>query len=41
MHLKPLRSFWKKFVEQMHKGNIDSAIKLITNNMQNGILPLT
>ena len=25
----------------MQKGNVDSAIKLITNNMQNGILPLT
>ena len=31
----------KKFVEQMEKGNVDSTIKLITNNMQNGILPLT
>ena len=25
----------------MRKGNVDSAVKLITNNMQNGILPLT
>ena len=25
----------------MQKGNVDSAIKLITNNMQKGILPLT
>ena len=25
----------------MQKGNVDSAIKLITNNMQNGILTLT
>ena len=25
----------------MQKGNVDSAIKLITNNMQNEILPLT
>ena len=31
----------KKLVEQMEKGNVDSAIKLITTNMQNGILPLT
>ena len=31
----------KKFVEQMQKGNVDSAINIITNNMQNGILPLT
>ena len=30
----------KKFVEQMQKGNINCAIKIITNNMQNGILPL-
>ena len=38
MHLKP--SFSKKFVEQMQKDNVDSAIKLITNNTQNGMLPL-
>ena len=25
----------------MQKDNVDSAIKLATNNMQNGILPLT
>ena len=25
----------------MQKGNVDNAIKLITNNMQNVILPLT
>ena len=31
----------KKFVEQMEKGNVGSAIKLATNNMRNGILPLT
>ena len=31
----------KYFVQKMQKGNVDSAIKLITNNMQNGILPLT
>ena len=31
----------KKFVEQMQKGDFDSAIKLITNNMQIGILPHT
>ena len=40
MHLKPLQ-FSKKFLEQMQKSNVDSAITLITNNMQNGILPLT
>ena len=38
---KTIAQLSKKFVEQMQKGNIDSAIKLITNNMQNGILPLT
>ena len=27
----------KKYVEQMQKGNVGSAIKLITNNMQNEI----
>ena len=31
----------KFFLEQMQKGNVDNAIKLITNNMQNVILPLT
>ena len=31
----------KKFVKQMQKGNVDSAIRLITNNIQNGILTLT
>ena len=28
-------------MEQMQKGDFDSAIKLITNNMQIGILPQT
>ena len=31
----------KKFVEQMQKGNVDSAIKLITNKMEKGIIPQT
>ena len=38
---KTIAQLSKKFVEQMQKGNVDSAIKLITSNMQNGILPLT
>ena len=38
---KTIAQLSKNFVEQMQKGNVDSAIKLITNNMQNGILPLT
>ena len=38
---KTIAQLSKKFVEQMQKGNVDSAIKLITNNMQTGIPPLT
>ena len=30
----------KQFVERMSKGNINGAIKLLSNNMQEGILPL-
>ena len=30
----------KLFAEHMQKGNVNSAIKLLTNNMENGILPL-
>ena len=30
----------KKFTREMRKGNINSAIKLLADNMQNGILPL-
>ena len=30
----------KQFVNKMRKGNINAAIKLLTNNMQNGIVPL-
>ena len=36
-----LTQLLKKFMEQMQKGNVDIAIKLITNNMQNGMLTLT
>ena len=30
----------KKFKQYMAKGNISSALKLLTNNKENGILPL-
>ena len=30
----------KKFVKKMQQGNINGAIKLLTNNMQNRVLPL-
>lgn len=30
----------KKFKELIEKGNVNSAIKIITNNMSNGVLPL-
>ena len=31
----------KKFVKVMRKGNINAAIKLLTNSMQNGVVPLS
>ena len=34
---KTMAQVRKKYEEQMQKGNVDSAIKLITNNLQNGI----
>ena len=30
----------KKFTREMRKGNIHNAMKLLTNNMKNGVLPL-
>ena len=30
-----------KFKHLMQKGNVNGALKLLTNNMSNGILPLT
>ena len=30
----------KKFANLTHKGNVNAAIKLLANNMQNGILPI-
>ena len=38
---KTIAQLSKEIVEQMQKGNVDRAIKLITNNMENGILPLS
>ena len=37
---KTIAEISKRFAEQMQKGNVNGAIKLLTNNMQNGILPL-
>ena len=34
------REISKRFIEKMSKGNINGAIKLLSDNMQNGILPL-
>ena len=31
----------KKFTHEMRKGNISNAMKLLADNMHNGILPLT
>ena len=30
----------KKFTREMHKGNVTNAMKLLADNIQNGILPL-
>ena len=30
----------KKFTSEMKKGNIHNAMKLLTNNIKNGVLPL-
>ena len=38
---KTIAQIVEKFMEHIQKGNVDRAIKLITNNIQNGILPLT
>ena len=38
---KTITQLSKKIFEQMQKDNVDSAIKIITNNMQIGILSLT
>ena len=31
----------KRFSQEMKKGNVNSATKILTDNMKNGILPLT
>ena len=36
---KSIAQLSKKFVEHMNKGDINSAIKLLSNSMENGILP--
>ncbi|XP_066936770.1 uncharacterized protein [Clytia hemisphaerica] len=38
---KSIEDISKEFINKMSKGNINGAIKLLTNNMQNGVLPLT
>ena len=30
----------KRFLQEMRKGNVNSAMKILTDNMKNGILPL-
>ena len=37
---KDLATTSKAFRDQMQKGNVNGAIKLLTNNMQGGVLPL-
>ena len=37
---KSITQLSKRFVEYMNKGNINSTIKLLSNNMENGVLPL-
>ena len=37
---KTIAAISKQFAEQMQKGHVNGAMKLLTNNMQNGILPL-
>jgi len=38
--LKTIAAVSKKFATLMEKGNVNGALKLLTNNMANGILPL-
>ena len=37
---KPIGEISRLFAKRMQKGNISSALKLLSDNMQNGILPL-
>ena len=36
----PSNAISKKFTREMRKGNVQNAMKLLTNNMKNGVLPL-
>ena len=36
----PINEISKKFIREMRKGNVHNAMKLLTNNMKNGVLPL-
>ena len=38
--IMPTNEIPKRFIEKMSNGNINGAIKLLSDNMQNGILPL-
>ena len=38
---KDIAKIFVKFKELMQKGNVNGALKLLTNEMSNGILPLT
>ena len=35
-----IKEISKKFIDRMSKGNINGAIKLLSDNMENGIIPL-
>ena len=37
---KTIAEISKKFIREMQNGNVNGAMKLLTDNMQNGILPL-
>ena len=37
---KSIEEISKQFIEKMSQGNVNGAIKLLTNKMENGILPL-
>ena len=38
--IKTIAELWTKFKNYIKKGNISAAVKLLTNNMHDGILPL-
>ena len=37
---KDLASIYKRFKAQIKKGNVNTVIRIVTNNMGGGILPL-